>query len=83
VSRARRLPERLLRVVQAPGFASSAARCGLLKCIRTIHEASDQSYGAPRIYEELRDEGVQVGRDRVARLMRAASLRGICLRRFV
>jgi transposase InsO family protein len=48
----------------------------LLRRIRTIHEASRQSYGVPRVYEELRDDGVAVGRDRVARLMRRAGLQG-------
>jgi putative transposase len=55
----------------------------LLRRIRTIHEASRQSYGVPRIYEELREDGVAVGRDRVARLMRHAGLQGISRRRFV
>ena len=54
-----------------------------LRRIRTIHEASRQSYGVPRVYHELREEGVGVGRDRVARLMRQAGLRGISRRRFV
>ena len=38
----------------------------------------------PRIHAELADEyGVHIGRKRVARLMRAASLRGVSRRRFV
>jgi len=55
----------------------------LLRRIRTIHEASRQSYGVPRMYRELREDDVGVGRDRVARLMRQAGLRGISRRRFV
>lgn len=55
----------------------------LLRRIRTIHEASRQSYGVPRVYRELCEDGVDVGRDRVARLMRRAGLRGISRRRFV
>lgn len=55
----------------------------LLRRIRTIHEASRQAYGVPRVYRELRDDQVDVGRDRVARLMRQAGLRGISRRRFV
>jgi putative transposase len=55
----------------------------LLRRIRTIHEASRRSYGVPRIYRELREDDVCVGRDRVARLMREAGLRGISRRRFV
>jgi putative transposase len=55
----------------------------LLRQIRTIHLASRESYGVPRVYRELRAQGIVVGRDRVARLMRAAGLRGITRRRFV
>jgi putative transposase len=55
----------------------------LLRQIRTIHAASRESYGVPRVYRELAEEGVSVGRDRVARLMRRAGLRGISRRRFV
>jgi putative transposase len=55
----------------------------LMRKIRTAHEASRQSYGVPRVWRELRDQGVAVGRDRVARLMRRAGLRGVSRRRFV
>jgi putative transposase len=55
----------------------------LLRRIRTIHAASRQSYGVPRVHHELRESGVEVGRDRVARLMRLAGLQGISRRRFV
>jgi putative transposase len=49
--------------------------------IRTIHQRSRATYGAPRIHAELRlDHGVQVARKRVARLMRTAGLQG-CHRR--
>ena len=44
--------------------------------IRAIHAESDQRYGAPKIYEELRARGTACGRHRVARLMRAEQLRG-------
>ena len=48
--------------------------------IRTIHERSRATYGAPRIHAELRAQGVRCGRNRVARLMRQAGLMG-CHRR--
>ncbi len=51
--------------------------------IETIHDASKQTYGAPRIHAELCDEGVVVGRKRVERLMKAKGLRGISRRKFV
>lgn len=55
----------------------------LLRQIRTAHAASRETYGVPRVWRELREAGVAVGRDRVARLMRAADLRGVSRRRFV
>jgi putative transposase len=49
--------------------------------IRLIHLRSRGTYGAPRIHAELCDEGVHVGRKRVARLMRAAGLQGVSRRK--
>ena len=51
----------------------------LTKKIREIHGRSRQTYGYPRVHAELRSLGVRCGRRRVARLMRAAGLRG-CMR---
>lgn len=51
--------------------------------IRAIHRKSRGTYGAPRIHAELRDQGVRVGRKRVARLMREAGLEGVSRRREV
>jgi transposase InsO family protein len=48
----------------------------LMLNIRVAHERSDQTYGAPRIQRDLRDDGVAVGTKRVARLMRHAGLVG-------
>jgi len=49
--------------------------------IKTIHQASRQSYGAPRVHAELADAGVLVSRKRVERLMKAAGLKGVSRRR--
>ena len=52
--------------------------------IRAIHRGSRECYGVPRIHAELADDyGIYVGKKRVARLMRAAGLRGVSRRRFV
>jgi putative transposase len=52
--------------------------------IEAIHRRSKEVYGAPNIHAELADDhGIRVGRKRVARLMRAAGLRGATLRRYV
>jgi putative transposase len=50
--------------------------------IRTIHEQSKQTYGAPRIHAELRDEGTSVSRKRVARLMKQTGLVGVSRRKW-
>jgi putative transposase len=47
-----------------------------------IHTTSDGTYGAPRIHQELRAEGVVCGRRRVRRLMRRAGLEGRCKKRW-
>jgi len=52
--------------------------------IEAIHRRSKGVYGSPNIHAELADDhGIRVGRKRVARLMRAAGLRGATLRRYV
>ena len=52
--------------------------------IEASHRRSRGAYGSPNIHAELADDhGIRVGRKRVARLMRAAGLRGAMLRRFV
>ena len=50
--------------------------------IRWIHLRSRGTYGVPRIYAELREEGVPVGRHRVERLMRATGLQGVARRTY-
>jgi len=49
--------------------------------IRQIHKDSYDSYGMPRVREELQEQGEVISRKRIARLMRVASIRGISRRR--
>jgi putative transposase len=52
--------------------------------IAAIHRRSRDAYGSPSIHAELADDhGIRVGRKRVARLMCAAGLRGVTLRKYV
>ena len=51
----------------------------LTEKIREIHSRSRETYGYPRVHAELRSLGIGCGRRRVARLMKAAGLRG-CMR---
>jgi putative transposase len=71
------------RAAHRPAPPRVAADARLTERIRTVHQASRGTYGAPRIHAELRACGVRVGRKRVARLMRAAGLAGVHRRRFV
>ena len=63
--------------------ARATSDAALLERIDTIHAASRGTYGSPRIHAELVATGSAIGRKRVARLMKGASLRGVCRRRFV
>jgi putative transposase len=51
--------------------------------IGKIHDEMKQRYGSPRMHRELVGRGYQVGRHRVARLMRAANVRARRRRSFV
>ena len=50
--------------------------------IRSVFEESRQTYGSPRILDELRDQGIRCGRKRVARLMKEDQLTPKKARRF-
>jgi putative transposase len=51
--------------------------------IRTLHTLSRGTYGVPRIWEDLSEQGVHISRKRIARLMRALGLQGVSRRRGV
>ncbi|GAB1641413.1 IS3 family transposase [Krasilnikovia sp. MM14-A1259] len=54
---------------------------GLLSNIHEIWEASGHTYGADRVHQQLRRDGIRVGRKRVERLMAAQGWQGAYLRR--
>ena len=47
----------------------------LVEKIEAVHAESRETYGSPRIYQELRDQGVACSENRVARLMRLYHIR--------
>jgi len=53
----------------------------LTEKIRKIHDRSRGTYGSPRVHAALRDEGIRVGKKRVARLMKAAGLKDVSRRK--
>lgn len=54
----------------------------LTSAIRAAHDGSNGTYGAPRVHEELQEQGTRVGRKRIARLMRNAGLQGVSRRKW-
>lgn len=54
----------------------------LLAHIRAQFATSNETYGAPRMHVELQEDGLDVGRHRVARLMRDNGLKALQKRRY-
>ena len=54
----------------------------LLAHIRSQFATSNETYGAPRMHAELKEGGLDVGRHRVARLMRDNGLKALQKRRY-
>ena len=54
----------------------------LLAHVRSAFSCSNGTYGSPRMTHELRDQGLQVGRRRTARLMHDNGLKARQKRRF-
>ena len=67
---------------ERPPSARAVRDAEILERIEHHHVASRCSYGSPRILDDLADEGIHVGRKRVARLMRAAGIVGVSRRRY-
>ncbi len=55
----------------------------LLKKLRAAYNRSKQTYGSPRLYHELRDQGAACSENRIARLMHKEGLRAQTPKRFV
>ena len=53
----------------------------LLEQIMILHTRSRETYGAPRIHAKLVADGMNVGHNRVARLMRLAGIQGVTRRK--
>lgn len=56
------------------------ANARLRERIWEVHRASDGTYGAPRIHQQLCREGVRASKRRIARVMRAARIQGVMRR---
>jgi putative transposase len=54
----------------------------LVERISTIHQKSHRTYGSPRIWDALHQQGIQCNHKRVARLMRLHGIRAKMVRHF-
>ena len=54
----------------------------LVKRIAEIHQHSHRTYGSPRIWHALRQQGIQCSRKRIARLMHIHGIQAKMVRRF-
>jgi transposase InsO family protein len=70
------------RHVDRPASASAVRRAWLLEQIRIAHADSRGLYGSPRVTAELKELGVAVGENTVARLMRQHQIRSKVEARF-
>ena len=68
--------------VRRPAPRQTQRNDALLVHIRAAHRASRRTYGAPRIHQELRAQGIRAGRHRIARLMRHEGIVACTERRF-
>ena len=66
---------------ERPLCERAKANATLTLRIRQAHQASDETYGMPRIRAELADAGVVASRKRIARLMRNNQIQGVSRRR--
>ena len=60
----------------------SAQDEALLSEIKTIHKFSHQTYGSPRVYNELKNKDICVSRAKVARLMSKNNIRSVHAKKF-
>ncbi len=64
-----------------PPSKRAKVNADLKKKIKAFHTRSDGTYGAPRIWKDLMDIDIQVGKKRVARLMREMGICGVSRRK--
>jgi putative transposase len=65
-----------------PQSARAQANRRLIDQIRTAHRRSRHCYGSPRITRQLREDGLRIGENRVARLMCSAQIRAKSVRKW-
>jgi putative transposase len=66
-----------------PQSATEQANQVLVCQIQKVFQESKETYGSPRVYEELKELGIAGSEKRIARLMRLADLKAVLPKRFV
>jgi putative transposase len=67
---------------ERPPSAREMANQELYTKIRAVYDDNHGVYGSPRIYRELKDQGIPCSQNRIARLMRLRGLRAKQAKRF-
>jgi putative transposase len=67
---------------EAPPTGRARRRDELAREIREVYADSRGTYGSPRVYHQLRAQGVEVCENTVAKLMREEGIRSVVRRRF-
>lgn len=68
--------------LRRPESKTSRENKALEDKIRVLHAASHGIYGMPRIHRDLVDDGIRVGKNRVARIMKKAGIRSRTKKKF-
>ena len=75
------LPQRVLCLASTSSIQTGKGHADLKEHIKAFHTRSDGTCGAPRIWKDLMDVGIRVGKRRIARLMRELGICGISRRK--
>ena len=70
-------PSAYYKWLSCPESPRSIANKALIKLIRDYWESSEQTYGSPRIYRDLREAGATCSENHLARLMRLESIKAV------
>jgi transposase InsO family protein len=68
--------------LKRPESKTSRENRALEAKIRVLHAASHAIYGMPKIHRDLVDDGIRVGKNRVARIMKKAGIRSRTKKKF-
>lgn len=70
-------PSGYYRWLRAPQSKRSKENEKLLVQIREVWNDSGKSYGSPKIYRELREDGHRCSLNRIARIMKVAKIKAV------